>query len=105
MAMWTLRLVGFALLGMMAVTAAWAHDGHQHKLMGTVSYVDQARLEVTTKEGKVASVELTTETKVFKGEKPATTKDIEKGARVVVETDGAAEQPKALVVRLSPSKK
>lgn len=105
MTMWTLRMVGFALLGMMAVTAAWAHDGHHHKLMGTVSYVDQTRLEVTTKEGKVASVELTTETKVFKGEKPATIADIVKDARVVVETDGAAEHTKALVVRLAPSKK
>ncbi|MBI1948994.1 MAG: hypothetical protein HYS27_25120 [Deltaproteobacteria bacterium] len=50
-------------------------------------------------------MELTTETKVFKGEKPATTADIEKDARVIVETDGASENPKALVVRLAPSKK
>lgn len=53
----------------------------------------------------MASVELTTETKVFKGEKPATIAGIVKDARVVVETDGASDHPKALVVRLAPSKK
>lgn len=40
--------IAFVLLPVMAL----AHEGHEHKIMGTVSMVHQNQLEVKTKDGK-----------------------------------------------------
>jgi len=68
-----------------------AHEGHAHKVMGTVAALDAARIEVATKEGKKESFVLTKDTKYLKGKQVAAASDVEVGARVVlsvVEKDG-----------------
>jgi len=101
-----IQIIGMALVLLFAAVApASAHEGHMHHLMGTVTAVDATRLDLTTTEGKSASVGLTPETKVFKGKTPATVADIKKGARVMIETDGSAEHPKAVTIYLGSEAK
>jgi len=97
----TLATRAFTVLAILAApVAVWAHEGHDHHLMGTVTAVEASRLDLTTTEGKAVSVTIGPETKVFKGKTPATVADIKKGARVMVETDGTADKPKAVTIYL-----
>ena len=68
-----------------------AHEGHAHKVMGTVAVVDTAHIEVDTTQGKRESHPLTKDTRYLKGKAPAEAADVKVGARVVlsvVEKDG-----------------
>lgn len=69
----------------------FAHEGHAHKVMGTVAVIDASHIEVATKEGKKESFLLTKETKYLKGKAAAVAADVKVGARAVVsviEKDG-----------------
>ena len=61
-----------------------AHEGHVHKVMGTVAVLDAARIEIETKEGKKESFALTKDTKYLKGKQAAAAADVHVGARVVL---------------------
>jgi Cu/Ag efflux protein CusF len=101
-----LQIIGTALVLLFTATATVsAHEGHGHHLMGTVIAVEAARLDLTTTEGKAASVGITAETKVFKGKTQASVADIKKGARVMIDTDGATEHPKAVTIYLGADAK
>jgi hypothetical protein len=78
---------GLALVVSMS-HAAFAHEGHAHKLMGTVTAVqaDMNHVEVKTTDGKVTGFHVTPETKYLSGSKAATFKDLAVGTRVVVTT-------------------
>jgi hypothetical protein len=68
-----------------------AHEGHAHKVMGTITAIDAARVEVDTKDGKKESYPLTKDTKCMRGKAAAALADVKKGERVVlsvVEKDG-----------------
>ena len=78
-----------------------AHEGHEHKVMGTVTTVDASHVEIETADGKKTSVQLNKKTKYLKGKSPATAADIKVGDRIamtVVEKDG---KPTAKEVRLA----
>ena len=81
-----------------------AHEGHAHKVMGTVASVseDGKTLEVTDKEGKTVRLAVTADTKFLKGDKTVKAADLQPGTRVVVSlkenTGGPAT---ALEVRLA----
>jgi len=94
------RLLLLAALSLLVSALALPHEGHQHHLMGTVTAVDAAHLELTTTDGKAASVAITRDTKVFKGKTQAKVADIKKGARVMIQTDGATANPKAVTIYL-----
>lgn len=85
----------FAVLSAAAIVALpgriLAHEGHVHKVMGTVAVVDATHIEIDTRDGKKESHPLTKETKYLKGKAPATAADVKVGTRVVlsvVEKDG-----------------
>jgi hypothetical protein len=75
-------------LGASIAAPAFAHEGHAHKLMGTVTSVhtDTSHVEVKTADGKAADFYVTPETKYSSGAKAATLKDLVVGARVSVTT-------------------
>jgi hypothetical protein len=85
------------LAGMLAAAAfaieAVAHEGHDHKVMGTVSVVHEQHLEVKTKAGKTTFV-LNADTKVLRNRTPIKAADLKVGDRVVV----TAAQTKAGMV-------
>lgn len=82
---------------LVAAPYAIAHEGHAHKMMGTVATVNDHRLEVKAADGKTAAVTLNETTKILRGKAPATLQDIKAGERVVVTAmekkgpDGKAE--------------
>jgi hypothetical protein len=79
------RILSAALVGMMASAGlAIAHEGHEHKAMGTVAAVDAKHIEVADKDGKKASFQLTPETKYQHGTMAAEASHVTVGQRVVV---------------------
>ena len=101
------KLVAFALfLVASAAPAAFAHEGHAHKVMGTVVSISAEQIEVTNLEGKKETFGLTKET-VFKRDKgAATAKEVAVGTRVVlsvVEKDGKKRVTEALIGVAAPA--
>jgi hypothetical protein len=83
-----------------------AHEGHAHKVMGTVVAVDaeQGRLEVKTQDGKSVALVVDQKTKYVRGKEPAAPKDVAQGSRVVVTTVEESGVTRALEVRLPERK-
>ena len=96
-----------AMLGT-PVAASLAHEGHEHRIMGTVSACHELHLEVKGTNGKTTLVTLTDKTKVTRGDATATADSIRPGERVVVttvETKGKDGKPAlvATAIRLAAS--
>lgn len=84
-------IVGIALVGALAVPVmGWAHTGHAHKVMGTVSSVDGNHLMVKTTDGKTVTVMLDAKTKITQGKTKLTSAALKVGDRIVAE--GAQEK-------------
>ena len=79
----TRRLVLAILL--VAPVALAAHEGHVHKVLGTVTAHEQQRLDVKTQDGKVVSATLDAKTTVARGTKALTEADVKVGDRVVID--------------------
>jgi hypothetical protein len=79
---WIVAVV-IALMGA-PVATSFAHEGHEHKIMGTVSMRHELHLEVKSTDGKTTVVTLTDKTKVRRGDATATLDSIKQGERVVV---------------------
>jgi translation initiation factor IF-1 len=77
-----LGAVLFAALGIPAYVHA--HEGHAHKVMGTVSMRHENHLEVKATDGKAVMITLNEKTKILRGKVKATADDIKQGDRVVV---------------------
>lgn len=74
-----------------ASAGLFAHEGHLHRVMGTVAAIDSAHVEIETKSGKKESFLLTKETRYVRGKRPGTATDVKVGERAVVsviEKDG-----------------
>lgn len=76
-----------ALLFALAIALApvvKAHEGHLHKVMGTVAVIHENHLEVKATDGKTVAMSLDNKTKVLRGKTALKTADIKVGERVVV---------------------
>jgi hypothetical protein len=74
------------MLGVLVIGAGdglLAHDGHDHKVMGTVTMAAADHVMVKDKEGKEVTVQVTKATKV-KSKPPMKVEDIKVGTRVVI---------------------
>lgn len=102
----TRTLIGIVLAAMI-VPAALAHEGHEHKVMGTVSVIHQNHLEVkAAADGKLTTVTLNEKTKILRDKAAVSRESIKVGERVVVtyvqEKDGTGKEVQvAKEVRLS----
>lgn len=70
----------------LAAPATLAHEGHEHKVMGTVTQVHVeavTHVEVQTTEGKTVVLTCDAQTKFLKGKAAATLKDVQVGSRIV----------------------
>jgi hypothetical protein len=81
-----LAVATLALLGLLVVPggSALAHEGHPHKMMGTVTMAAPDHLMMKTTDGKDATIQITSETKITRAKKPAKVEDLTPGLRVVV---------------------
>jgi stress response protein YsnF len=72
--------------------AARAHDGHVHRIMGTVTARDAKHLDVKTPSGEVLSIAITDKTTALRNKKKVDLKEVQIGRRVVVDI-GNGEDP------------
>jgi len=61
-----------------------AHDGHDHKVMGTVTVVASDHLTLEDTDGKAVTVHVTSDTKTRRGKQSVALEDVQSGTRVVV---------------------
>jgi hypothetical protein len=61
-----------------------AHEGHEHKAMGTVAALSAEQIEVEIADGKKVAVQLTKSTQFKRGKAKAATADVKLDERVVV---------------------
>jgi len=91
---WIVAIV-IALTGA-PVAIPLAHEGHGHRIMGTVSMRHEFHLEVKATDGKTTVLTLTDKTKVRRGDAVVMLDSIKPGERVVVtavETKGKDGKP------------
>jgi hypothetical protein len=80
-------IIGAALVVALVMPSyAGAHEGHPHKVMGTVTAKHENHLEVKSVDGKTASITLDENTKILRGKAKVTADDLTPGERVVVTT-------------------
>jgi hypothetical protein len=65
--------------------AARAHEGHAHKVMGTVASIDGTNVMVKTTDGKTIMVMLDAKTKITQGKNKVEPAALKVGDRVVAE--------------------
>lgn len=85
---WTVCLALMVVLVMPA--AAWAHEGHAHKVLGTIAAVSDTQLDVKTTDGKTVAIVLDAKTVYRQGKVRTDAKMLKPGERVVVEAEQAA---------------
>ena len=77
-------ILGVALAAMLAIpTYVFAHEGHDHKIMGTVTMAAADHVMLKDKDGKDVTVKVTKDTKV-KSKPTLKVEEIKAGTRVVV---------------------
>ena len=79
----------FVATVVMALVAAgsglgFAHEGHEHKIMGKVVTIDEKKIEVEATDGKKLSGVLSADTKYLRDKTPAARGDVKVGDRVVI---------------------
>ena len=81
------RLIAFivTVCAVVVPAALSAHEGHAHKVMGTVSSISGKNLMVKTTEGKTVMVMLDDKTKVTAGKETVDVSTVKVGDRVVAE--------------------
>ena len=87
----TWLITGLILAAVLVVPAvSRAHEGHAHKVMGTISSVDGKNLMVKTTDGKTVMVMLDAKTRITQGKAKVAATALKVGDRVVAE--GAEEK-------------
>jgi hypothetical protein len=78
----SILIIAIAVAGLAPLVLA--HEGHDHRVMGTVARIQETQLEVKDKDGKIVTVTLNDSTKILRGKQKAGKADIKEGERVVV---------------------
>jgi hypothetical protein len=79
-------MIGAILAAALAIPiAARAHEGHTHKVMGTVSTIAGNQVMVKTTDGKTVTVMLDAKTKITQGKTKLDAKSLKVGTRIVAE--------------------
>lgn len=83
-------IASMALIAAVAVPAvSWAHGGHAHKVMGTITAVADNQLEVKGTDGKTVVIALDAKTVYRQGKAKTDAKILKVGERVVIEAEQA----------------
>jgi hypothetical protein len=92
---------------MLAGGSLGAHDGHEHKVMGTVTMAAADHVMLKDTANKDVTVNITAATKVTRDKKTARVQDIQNGVRVaitaVTRTDNGVEKLDATLIELGPA--
>lgn len=88
-------LLAAAVFALLAPAVPFAHPGHDHKLMGTITAIDGNKLVVKTTEGKDAAITVSPITSFKRGKGKGSQADLKVGLRVVVNVGDGSEPMKA----------
>ena len=102
------KLIAFAVsMVLMAAGAARAHEGHAHKMMGTVKAVhaEMNHVELTMADGKTSGFYVNNDTKYVRGSGAAALADLKPGTRVAVDIRKDGDKTIATSVKLSEETK
>ena len=90
----TSRRIVFLAVAALALTArlAIAHDGHIHRIMGTVTARDAKHFEVKTPSGENLSIAINAKTTATRNKRKVSLDEVQVGRRVVVDI-GNGEDP------------
>jgi hypothetical protein len=79
------RMLILMLAAALAVPSlVFAHEGHPHKVLGTVTAIQKNTVEVKDKDGKITKHVIEAKTKIRKGKSNASLTEIKVGDRIVV---------------------
>lgn len=87
------------VLAILAPAATFAHPGHEHKLLGTITAVDGSKITMKTTEGKAATFTVTPVTTFKRGKAKGAQTDLKVGLRIMVNAGDGAEPLKAKEVQ------
>ena len=94
-------IAGAALAAVLMIPmAARAHEGHTHKVMGTIAAIDGPNWTVKTTDGKTVKVVVTGKTTLTRGQAKLNAAAVKVGERVVVEGAEAKAVVTAKTVKL-----
>ena len=84
--------------------SAFAHPGHEHKILGTVTMAAADHVMLKDKDGKPATVLINKDTKFVRAKKAMKAADVKVGMRVAIAavTDGDDEKLIAKTIELGP---
>jgi hypothetical protein len=92
-------LIGATLAAVLAFTVPGslaAHEGHTHKVLGTVASIQGNHVEVKTTDGKSVTVMLDAKTKITRGTEKLDASAIKVGGRVSID---AMEEKKMMMAQ------
>ena len=92
-------ILAAVILAVLAPAATFAHPGHEHKLMGTITTIDGNKVSMKTTEGKDATFAVTPLTTFKNGKGKGAQSDLKVGLRIVVNAGDGAEPMKAKEVQ------
>lgn len=95
-----IALFALFVLAVAGETPAFAHEGHTHKVLGTVTMAASDHVLIKDRDGKDVTVHITKDTKVLKDKKAMTVQDIKTGMRVVVTAVTEKEKMVAKTIEL-----
>jgi hypothetical protein len=96
---WTIGLITLTLA--LVVTAiAVAHEGHDHKVMGTISSIAGNNLMVKTTDGKTMMVMLDAKSKITRGKTTVAASELKVGDRIVATGPEEKEMVTAKTVQI-----
>jgi hypothetical protein len=99
---WMIAVV-VAIFAVMAPSAARAHEGHAHKVMGTLQSIAGNHLTVKTTDGKSVMVMLDAKTKITQGKARVEASSLKVGDRIVAEGMEEKEMIMATTVQVGAS--
>jgi hypothetical protein len=77
-------LAGVAALAVIGIAPLGAHEGHDHKVLGTVTMAAPDHVMVKDTDNKDVTVYMTRDTRVVRDKKAMKVEDIRTGLRVVI---------------------
>lgn len=82
------RSIWFSLALLVAIPLqTFAHPGHTHKILGTVTAVTATTVDVLDRSNEKTTFNITKETKIRVGKSAGSVKDVVTGLRIVVEAE------------------
>ncbi len=75
------------LLALASARSVLTHPGHTHKILGTVTAVTAASVDVLDRSNEKTTFAITKDTKIRVGKAAGTIKDVRTGLRIVVEAE------------------